>query len=472
MQFATAPTQQAIDAVKDAERSVFWLDRPERPAALPPITQSIDADLVIVGAGFTGLWTALLAHDVDPDRDIVVVERTRVADGGTGRNGGFVAASITHGFGNGLSRWPDELPALLTLGQRNLEDIETFVKLNGIDCDFRRSGEIDVAVAEHQVVELREAVRDMQAFGLDVDFMDTDELRTQIKSPTYLAGLRDRDSVALVDPAKLAWGLLATAKLRGIRVFENTEVIDFEDQSDRVVFSTEHHRITAQKAIIATNAFPSLIPAVRHRVVPVYDYVLMTEPLTDSQWSGLGWTNREGLSDAGNQFHYYRPTADGRILWGGYDAVYHSGNGFGPQFENDNDSYERLATHFLQTFPQLEGIRFTHAWGGAIDTCSRFTAFWGTEAGGKVAYVAGFTGLGVGASRFAGQVTLDLLDGHDTARTRLEMVQSKPLPFPPEPLRTLGIRWTTMSLQRADAKGGKRNLWLRTLDRLGLGFDS
>ena len=472
MQFATAPTQQAIDAVKDAERSVFWLDRPERPAALPPLTQSIEADLVIVGAGFTGLWTALLAHDVDPDRDIVVVERTRVADGGTGRNGGFVAASITHGFGNGLSRWPDELPALLTLGQRNLEDIETFVKLNGIDCDFRRSGEIDVAVAEHQVVELREAVRDMQAFGLDVDFMDTDELRTQIKSPTYLAGLRDRDSVALVDPAKLAWGLLATAKLRGIRVFENTEVIDFEDQSDRVVFSTEHHRITAQKAIIATNAFPSLIPAVRHRVVPVYDYVLMTEPLTDSQWSDLGWANREGLSDAGNQFHYYRPTADGRILWGGYDAVYHSGNGFGPQFENDNDSYERLATHFLQTFPQLEGVRFTHAWGGAIDTCSRFTAFWGTEAGGKVAYVAGFTGLGVGASRFAGQVTLDLLDGHDTARTRLEMVQSKPLPFPPEPLRTLGIKWTTMSLQRADAKGGKRNLWLRTLDRLGLGFDS
>ena len=472
MQFATAPTQTAIDAVKDAERSVYWLDRPERPAALPPVTKNIDADLVIVGAGFTGLWTALLAHDVDPDRDIVVIERTRVADGGTGRNGGFVAASITHGFGNGLSRWPEELPALLTMGQQNLEDIETFVKLNSIDCDFRRVGEIDVAVAEHQVDELREAVRDMKAFGLDVDFMDADEIQAHIKSPTYLAGLRDRASVALADPAKLAWGLLATARLRGIRVFENTEIVDYEDAHDRVVFSTEHHRITAQKAIIATNAFPSLIPAVRHRVVPVYDYVLMTEPLTDSQWSDLGWANREGLSDAGNQFHYYRPTADGRILWGGYDAVYHSGNGFGPQFENDNDSYERLATHFLQTFPQLEGVRFTHAWGGAIDTCSRFTAFWGTEAAGKVAYVAGFTGLGVGASRFAGQVTLDLLDGHDTARTRLEMVQSKPLPFPPEPLRTLGIKWTTMSLQRADAKGGKRNLWLRTLDRLGLGFDS
>lgn len=472
MQFATTATEPAIDAVKDAERSVYWLEQPQRPAPLPPLTENIDADLVIIGAGFTGLWTALLANDVDPDRDIVVVERTRVADGGTGRNGGFVAASITHGFGNGLSRWPEQLPALLTMGQRNLEDIERFVKLNGIECDFRRAGEIDVAVADHQVDELRETVKEMRAFGLDVDFMDIDEIRSHIKSPTYLAGLRDPHSVALVDPAKLAWGLLATARLRGIRIFEETEVTDLADEHDRVVLSTAHHRITAQRAVVATNAFPSLIPAVRHRVVPVYDYVLMTEPLTDGQWRDIGWSEREGLSDSGNQFHYYRPTADGRILWGGYDAVYHSGNGFGPQFENDDDSYQRLATHFLQTFPQLEGIRFSHAWGGAIDTCSRFTAFWGTEAQGKVAYVAGFTGLGVGASRFAAQVTLDLLDGHDSERTRLEMVRTKPIPFPPEPLRTLGIRWTTTSLQKADSKGGRRNLWLRILDRLGLGFDS
>ena len=472
MQFATSPTRPAIDAVEDAERSVFWLDRPDRPAPLSPLTESIDADLVIVGGGFTGLWTAIVASDVDPDRDIVLIERTQVGDGGTGRNGGFVAASITHGFGNGLSRWPDELPTLLAMGQRNLEDIETFVKLNSIDCDFRRAGEIDVAVAEHQVDELREAVRDMRAFGLDVDFLDEQELQASIKSPTYLAGLRDRNSVALVDPARLAWGLLATARLRGIRVFENTEITGIDDEHDRVVLSTEHHRITAQRAVIATNAFPSLIPAVRHRVVPVYDYVLMTEPLNETQWSDIGWQEREGLSDSGNQFHYYRPTQDGRILWGGYDAVYHPGNGFGPQFENDDESYQRLATHFLQTFPQLEGIRFTHVWGGAIDTCSRFTAFWGTESAGKIAYVAGFTGLGVGASRFAAQVLLDLLDGHVTTRTRLEMVQSKPIPFPPEPLRSLGIKWTTMSLQRADAKGGKRNLWLRTLDRLGLGFDS
>ena len=196
-------------------------------------------------------------------------------------------------------------------------------------------------------------------------------------------------------------------------------------------------------------------------MVPVYDYVLVTEPLTDEQWASLGWSGREGISDAGNQFHYYRPTADGRILWGGYDAIYHSGNGFGPQYDHHRESYERLAEHFLQTFPQLRGIRFSHAWGGAIDTCSRFSAFWGTAHDGRVGYVAGYTGLGVGASRFGAATMLDLLDGRTTERTELEMVRTKPLPFPPEPVRSWGIGLTTSALQKADVNGGRRNLWLQ-----------
>jgi glycine/D-amino acid oxidase-like deaminating enzyme len=230
--------------------------------------------------------------------------------------------------------------------------------------------------------------------------------------------------------------------------------------------------VLADRVALATNAYPPLLRRLSHYVVPVYDYVLVTEPLTDAQWSAIGWSGREGISDTGNQFHYYRTTDDGRILWGGYDAVYHRGNGFGPQYENSRESYERLAGHFLQTFPQLAGIRFSHAWGGAIDTCSRFSAFWGTAHGGRTAYVAGYTGLGVGASRFGAATMLDLLDDRDTERTRLEMVRTKPLPFPPEPIRSIGISWTTASLQQADAHQGRRNLWLRTLDRLGLGFDS
>lgn len=142
------------------------------------------------------------------------------------------------------------------------------------------------------------------------------------------------------------------------------------------------------------------------------------------------------------------------------------------EYDHRPETYLKLAEHFFTAFPQLEGLKFSHAWGGAIDTCSRFSAFFGTAHSGKVAYAAGYTGLGVGATRFGADVMLDLLDGLSTERTQLEMVKSKPMPFPPEPFAWTGIALTKWSLARADARGGHRNLWLKTLDRFGLGFDS
>ena len=131
-----------------------------------------------------------------------------------------------------------------------------------------------------------------------------------------------------------------------------------------------------------------------------------------------------------------------------------------------------LAEHLLATFPQLEGLRATHTWGGAVDTCSRFAPFWGTAMRGQVGYVLGFTGLGVGASSFGARTALDLLDGVDSEAAGLKMVRQRPLPFPPEPLRWAGIQITRHQLARADANGGRRSLWLRALDAAGLGFDS
>jgi glycine/D-amino acid oxidase-like deaminating enzyme len=206
--------------------------------------------------------------------------------------------------------------------------------------------------------------------------------------------------------------------------------------------------------------------------VPVYDYVLMTEPLSASQLAAIGWSNRQGLADLANQFHYYRLTADNRILFGGYDAVYHYGGRVRERYESRRASHERLASHFFTTFPQLEGLRFSHRWAGAIDTCTRFCAFYGTARGGQVAYAAGFTGLGVAATRFAADVMLDLLAGESTERTGLRMVRERPLPFPPEPAAAVGINLTRWSLDRADHREGRRNLLLKTLDALGLGFDS
>ena len=230
--------------------------------------------------------------------------------------------------------------------------------------------------------------------------------------------------------------------------------------------------VHARRVVLATNAFPPLLRRLRLMTVPVYDYALMTEPLTADQREAIGWRGREGVSDLGNQFHYFRTTRDGRILWGGYDAIYHYGSGVEEEYDQRHETFETLAGTFVTTFPQLEGLGFSHAWGGVIDTCTRFAAFYGTALGGRVGYALGFTGLGVGATRFAGDVLLDLLAGADTPRTRLEMVRRKPLPFPPEPLRWAGIEATRRSLARADANGGRENLWLKAMDRLGLGFDS
>ncbi len=195
-------------------------------------------------------------------------------------------------------------------------------------------------------------------------------------------------------------------------------------------------------------------------------------PLTDEQRASIGWESREGISDAGYQFHYYRLTNDGSILWGGYDAIYNFRGKVRREYEFNAETYATLASHFLKTFPQLKGIKFTHAWGGAIDTCTRFSPFWGTSHKGKVAYVLGYTGLGVASTRFGAATMLDLLDDLDTERTRLSMVRRKPLPFPPEPFRWVFIRLTQWSITRADRHEGRRNVWLKAMDALGLGFDS
>ena len=170
--------------------------------------------------------------------------------------------------------------------------------------------------------------------------------------------------------------------------------------------------------MLATNVFPSLFRRNRLYTVPVYDYVLSTDPLTDEQLGRIGWQGRQGIGDSANQFHYYRLSADNRIVWGGYDAIYHFGRKVDPAYEHRPQTYERLAAHFFLTFPQLEDVRFSHRWAGAIDTNTRFCAHWGTAHRGRVAYVNGFTGLGVGAARFAADVCLDLLDGAPTRRTR------------------------------------------------------
>ncbi|KAB1905526.1 FAD-dependent oxidoreductase [Micromonospora sp. AMSO1212t] len=465
-------------ALADAAPVPYWLDRPVRPDPLPPLSGSHTADLLVVGGGYAGLWTALLAKEADPDRDVLLVDAGTCGWAASGRNGGFCAASLTHGLANGVERFPGEIGELERLGRENLDAIAATVAKYDIDCDLERTGELAVAVEPYQLDGLAADAELARRYGHDVRLLDRDEVRAEVASPTYLGGMWDADRVALLDPAKLAWGLRRAALDLGVRVHEHTRVTGLARDGATLRATTAGGTdaapgaVRARQVVLATNAFPPLLRRLRSWVVPVYDYALMTEPLTAAQRDAIGWRHRQGLADTGNQFHYYRLTADNRILFGGYDAIYHYGNRVTPALEQREATFTALASHFFATFPQLDGLRFSHRWGGVIDTCTRFCAFFGTAYEGRLAYAAGFTGLGVGATRFGARVTLDLLSGTETPLTRLDLVRSKPLPFPPEPARSVGINLTRWSLARADARDGRRNLWLRTLDRLGLGFDS
>lgn len=470
---APGAMRTAAASLADAQPVAYWLDDPGRPGAVPALAGDERCDLLVVGGGYSGLWTALLAKERDPHRDVVLIEGREVGWAASGRNGGFCSASLTHGLANGLSRWPGELRTLEDLGGSNLDGIESAVERYGIDCDFERTGDISVATQPHQLDDLRQLHGEATEAGFTgLDLLDGEEVRAEVDSPTFLGGLWDRRGVAMLNPARLAWGLKRACLDLGVRIYENTPGLELARSGPGMAVRTPYGRVLARHVALGTNVFPSLVRRVRPYTVPVYDYALTTEPLDEDQLGAIGWRGRQGLSDGANQFHYFRITADNRILWGGYDAIYPYGGRLDAALDHRPETYLKLASHFYTCFPQLEGLRFSHAWGGAIDTCSRFSAFFGTAHGGRVAYAAGYTGLGVGATRFGADVMLDLLAGERTERTELEMVRTKPVPFPPEPAAWAGIGLTKWSLARADVRGGRRNLWLRAMDRVGLGFDS
>jgi glycine/D-amino acid oxidase-like deaminating enzyme len=464
-------------ALADAEPRPFWLSQPDAPEPGPPLDEDVEADLVVVGAGLTGLWAALLARQ--RGQEVVLLEGERIAFGASGRNGGFMDASLTHGIENGVARWPDEMPELERLGRENFAAIKEALTRHGIDAGFEETGELSFALAPYQAEYIPEIVETARAFGWPAEALTAEQAQAEVRSPTYHGAAFVSEGRGLVDPARLAWGLARAAREAGVRVYERSPVARLERAGAGVRATVAHDgggsasaAVRARHAILATSAFPPLVRAIRRYIVPVYDYVLVTEPLSPAQHDSLGWQRRQGLTDMGNQFHYYRLTRDDRILFGGYDAVYNFRNGMGPHFDERPASFELLAAHFFETFPQLEGLRFTHRWGGAIDTCSRFSVMFGRALGGRAVFAVGYTGLGVAASRFGAQVALDLAEDRDSELTRLGMVRSKPIPFPPEPLRWAGITLTRRALAKADRNGGRRGPWLRTLDRLGLGFDS
>jgi glycine/D-amino acid oxidase-like deaminating enzyme len=233
--------QRALDAIADAEPYPFWLESADIPESNPTLVRDEHCDLCIVGGGYTGLWTAVIAKERDPSRDVVLIDKGEVGGAASGRNGGFMEASLTHGVGNGMSRHADEIDVLEELGLINLNEIEAAIERYSMDCDYERNGVIDVAHVHHPpsyLDELREEHDLLRSLGQPVEWLDQDAMRAEVDSPTYTGGLFRIGRAALVDPAKLAWELKRVAEDLGVRIYEHTRATSVDKDGRGVAVVT------------------------------------------------------------------------------------------------------------------------------------------------------------------------------------------------------------------------------------------
>ncbi len=466
------------DALKDAELWPLWHDPEIMPEPEPSLSNDEKCELLIVGGGFTGLWAALQAKERAPDADIILLEQTFVGDGASGRNGGFLSTSIAHGETNTEAQFPGEEEKLETLGRQNIIELLETLERYGIDAHYEATGETSLALSSEVAAEMYEEFLEAKAAGEPVTWYDQDAIREQVNSPLFHAGLKYQDGLCgVVDPARICWGLKGVLLHRlGVRIFENTHMIDVKPVGATGMKAVcDGGVIHSDKVLLATNAYTSSIARIRNSVIPVWDYQIATEPLTDEQLDKIHWGkpgSRHALGDHTNMFHYFRLTQDNRITWGGGGAVrYYFNRGIDQELMDAPDRYEQLAIEFFEMFPQLEGeVKFTHRWGGIIATSTRFCVVPGLMHDGRLAWAVGYTGHGVSASRFGARIGIELLGYQPSDIINMRFVTSKALPWPPEPIRWMAVKMTQRALTKADKNGGKRGLWLRFLDALGLGF--
>ena len=456
--------------LSNAQAVPFWFGTIPATPACAPATADTNCDLAIVGGGFTGLWSALKARERHPEATIVVLEGKLCGQSASGRSGGFCAPSISHGMSNALTRHPSEAETLIRMGQENLDAYAHDLGRYEMEVEFEQRGKLNVAATPWQIEGLQSMARNYERFGIAHSLLSGEALKEKLDSPVYSAGLFE-PNYGLVNPAKVVSELRRVCLTLGITIFENTPVTNLSRDAALIRLRTHQANICAKRVILATNSAKPLLKRLSMSFIPIYDYSLVTEPLSDDQWASIGWSGRHGMADSGNRFHYSRKTADNRLLWAGFDAIYHYGSNRSDALLQRPESFELLAKQFAAAFPPLDDVRFDFTWGGIIDTSARTTFFSGVAHRGQVAYAMGFTGQGVTASRFAALNMLDRLDGLDTDRTRLKMPRRVAVPFPPEPLRRAVVKLAQKGLAHEDATG-ERARFLKILDAFGIGFDS
>ncbi len=440
----------------------------------PPLAGSVEADVAIIGGGYTGLWTALRILDAAPLARVVVLEQDICGGGPSGRNGGFVT-----GF------W-DDLPGLIERAgpERGLagahaiaaavDEIGAWCEAHGIDAWFRKAGYLTASASLAQDGAWHEAVEACQRLGVASELIELspDEVTRRVHSPVFRAGVY-MPGAATIHPARLARGLRRVALQRGIRIFEGTRVTALDGSSPSVVgtwLAGERRPIgrvgrpirvetssdlgvgdvAAERVVVAMNAWAAAWPWFSPRLVTWSSYIVLTEPIPD-RLTEIGWTGGEGVCDARFTLHYLRTTPDGRIAIGGGGGRAGGRGRIGSSFTHDTSAAERAAAGLRRLFPSLADVRIEDAWGGPIDISSDHLPFFGTLPGGRVHFGHGYSGNGVGPAVVGGRILAALaLDRRDDPVVDLPFVDLRPRAFPPEPFRSVGARVVREAIVRRE----------------------
>lgn len=454
--------------------SIYWIETSRRDPA-PSLEGRRDFDVAIVGGGYTGLWTAYHLNEADPSLRIAIIESEVVGFGASGRNGGFAMTLLdmslsllrrNHGD-DGARAAHDAVAA-------SVSEMGETIEREGIECEWRHGGLMVVATNAGQLHRVELDYRCAQDLGLEgFEWLDRAAAQEEVHSPTYLAGVRE-EHCAVLHPAKLARGMAAVLEGRGVTIFEHSQVTGIEERKSGMEVSTDKGSIRADQVVLSTNAWAAHQPWVSRRVVPLYTYIALTEPLTDEQWESVGWGSHCGVEDKRNFVHYYRRTLDGRILWGGSDGIIYYNGRIEPSRDRHKRTFGRLQQTFRKTFPQLSQVRFTHHWGGPVAITANFVPIFHTLVPGRLHYGVGYNGHGVAPSHTGGKILRDKVLGVDSELTSLPFVDKSAARMPPEPVQWLGAEASRRSLRRQDdqqeqgrGRAGEMEPWLiKALRRL------
>ena len=444
-------------------RRVWWLE--EALAAgfggepAPPLAGETEADVAIVGGGYTGLWTALALKEREPGLDVVLLEADECGRGPSGRNGGFC-----HGYWSHLPRLrerfgDDGALAVAKASEAIIPGVRAFVESAGADVWLREGGMLRVSAApaqDHAVGDEVEAARELGVPGEAVP-LSREELAGRINSPVFREGVFLRDG-ATVQPARLALAL-RTAVLEVARLHEHTRATDVSDG----VVTTARGRVRAKEVVVAVNAAAAGWQPLRRRLTVFGSYVVLTEPVPELL-EQIGWTGGEAVLDGRMFLHYFRTTNDGRVLMGSGSGPIGFGGKVDRRFTQDAPTVARAEHGLRRLLPGLDEAKVTHAWGGPIDVSSDHLPFFGTVPGTRIHYGAGYSGHGVGPSWLGAQILARLALGADDELTRLPLVTREVPKLPPEPFRRLGgglVRASIMACEEAEEHGRRASLRAR-----------